>query len=75
MEKLSVKIITDFIKLDQLLKFSGLAESGAEAKEMILEEIVLVNGVPCTMRGKKIYAGDTIIVNFEDTPVEITVEA
>lgn len=75
MEKLSVKIITDFIKLDQLLKFSGLAESGVEAKEMILDEIVFVNGTLCIMRGKKIHAGDTVTVNFDDIPVEITVEA
>ena len=74
MEKLSVAINTDFIKLDQLLKFSGLASTGSEAKEMILEKIVSVNDEICTMRGKKIRVGDIVIVDFEDATVELTVE-
>ena len=73
MEKLSVNIKTEYIKLDQLLKFSGLAESGADAKDMILSEIVSVNGEMCTMRGKKIRALDTVTVEFEDETVEIAV--
>lgn len=74
MEKISINITTEFIKLDQLLKFSGMAESGAEAKEMILDEIVFVNGEVCTMRGKKIRPGDIVLIEFDDTPAEITVE-
>ena len=75
MEKLSVNIKTEYIKLDQLLKFSGLAESGADAKDMILSEMVSVNDVPCAMRGKKVRGGDTVVVEFEDETVEITVGA
>ena len=71
-EKVTIK--TEFIKLDQLLKFSGIAESGADAKDMILAEIVYVNGEVCTMRGKKIRPGDKVLIEFEDEPFEITVE-
>lgn len=75
MEKYSqeVKITTEFIKLDQLLKFANIAESGAMAKEMIADEIVSVNGEICTMRGKKIRPGDVVLVEFEDEIFEITV--
>ncbi len=72
-EKSEINITTEFIKLDQLLKFSGLAEHGAMAKEMILDEIVLVNGEICTMRGKKIRKGDVVSVKFDDAVAEITV--
>ena len=68
-----IKITTEFIKLDQLLKFANIAESGAMAKEMIADEIVSVNGEICTMRGKKIRPGDSVLVEFEDEIFEITV--
>ncbi len=68
-----IEISTEFIKLDQLLKFSGIAENGAMAKEMILDEIVTVDGEVCTMRGKKIRAGDRVTIEFEDEIFEITV--
>ena len=74
MEKQTTTINTEFIKLDQLLKFSGIAESGADAKDMILAEIVYVNGEVCTMRGKNIRPGDKVLIEFEDEPFEITVE-
>ena len=44
MEKMNINITTEYIKLDQLLKFSALAESGAMAKDMIFDGIVSVNG-------------------------------
>lgn len=66
----NVKIITDFIKLDQLLKFAGAAAIGSEAKELVLEGKVKVNGEVCTMRGKKIRSGDTVTVNGQDIAVE-----
>ena len=68
-----IKITTEFIKLDQLLKFANIAESGAMAKEMIADEIVSVNGEICTMRGKKIRPGDSVLAEFEDEIFEITV--
>lgn len=73
MEKMNISITTEYIKLDQLLKFSALAESGAMAKDMILDEIVSVNGDVCTMRGKKIRPGDTVTVEFEDGTICIEV--
>lgn len=57
---LEVKITTEFIKLDQLLKFANLVESGGHAKILILDEAVKVNGEVCTQRGKKIRIGDVV---------------
>lgn len=57
-----VKIETEFIKLDSLLKFAAVCGSGGEAKELILEGLVSVNGVPEFRRGKKIRAGDRVEV-------------
>lgn len=74
MEKFEIGITTEFIKLDQLLKFSQIAENGAMAKEMIWDEIVSVNGEICTMRGKKIRSGDVVLIEFEDESFEITVK-
>lgn len=74
MEKIEIEITTEFIKLDQLLKFSQIAENGAMAKEMIWDEIVSVNGEICTMRGKKIRPGDVVLVEFEDESFEIAVK-
>ena len=74
MEQISVQITTEYIKLDQLLKFSGLAESGAMAKDMVLEGIVSIDGEVCTMRGKKLRIGDSVVVEFEDATVMVVVE-
>ena len=59
-EIIETQIKTEFIKLDQLLKFSGLCDTGGFAKELILQGEVKVNGEVCTMRGKKIRSGDTV---------------
>ncbi len=58
MKEEKVKITTEFIKLDALLKFAGAAETGGEAKQAIQEGAVLVNGQVCTMRGRKLRPGD-----------------
>lgn len=58
MEKIRIK--TDFIKLDSLLKFAALVGTGGEAKYVIGEGMVSVNGEVCTMRGKKIFPGDKV---------------
>ncbi len=55
-----IKINTEFIKLDALLKFANLVSSGGEAKIRIAEGEVQVNGETCTMRGKKLRPGDTV---------------
>lgn len=56
----TVTITTEFIKLQDLLKFASLVESGGEAKERIQAGEVTVNGGVCTMRGKKIRPGDDV---------------
>ena len=60
MKKETVAISTEFIKLDALLKYAGLVNSGGEAKTLIQEGDVLVNGDVCTMRGTKLRPGDTV---------------
>lgn len=58
MEK--IKIQTEYIKLDQFLKWTGTAESGVDAKNMILAGEVKVNGEVEERRGKKLRAGDIV---------------
>ena len=58
METSKVKIKTEFIKLDALLKFAGLCDTGGFAKQLIQDGHVKVNGEVCTMRGKKLRDGD-----------------
>lgn len=65
-----VNITTEFIKLDQLLKFSGAVAIGSEAKEIISSGNVKVNGEVCTMRGKKIRSGDIVTVYDKDITVK-----
>ena len=59
----TITINTEFIKLQDLLKFANLVETGGEAKERIQAGEATVNGEVCTMRGKKIRPGD--VVSFE----------
>lgn len=65
----SITINTEFIKLDALLKFAALVGTGGEAKYVIAEGLVTVNGETCTMRGKKLYPGDR--VSFAGSELEI----
>ena len=67
---MKVQIKTEYIKLDQLLKYMGVAENGSHAKEIILDEEVKVNGEVCTMRGKKLYKNDVISVFDEEFEIE-----
>ena len=55
-----VLITTEFIKLDSFLKYAGLTDTGGQAKEMVLEGMVKVNGEVCTMLGKKIRPVDVV---------------
>ncbi|MBP5578987.1 MAG: S4 domain-containing protein YaaA [Ruminococcus sp.] len=65
-----IKITTEFIKLDALLKFASLVGSGGEAKQLIQDGKVLVNGEVCTMRGKKIRPGDRVELGGQEVTVE-----
>ena len=60
MEERIISIDTEFIKLESLLKFAAVCSSGGEAKVLIQNEEVLVNGEICTQRGKKIRSGDVV---------------
>ena len=64
-----IEITTEFIKLDALLKFASLVGTGGEAKMVIADGLVGVNGETCTMRGKKIHPGDR--VDFQGTTLEV----
>ena len=57
---MDIKITTEFIKLDALLKFAAMVGTGGEAKYVINEGLVKVNGEVCTIRGKKLHDGDTV---------------
>lgn len=66
-----ITINEEFIKLDSLLKYSGIAQTGGEAKVLIQSGQVLVNGEICTMRGKKMRDGDK--AQYEERIVEVAV--
>ncbi len=60
----------EYIRLGQLLKATGLADSGVDAKFLIQEGKVFVNGEVCTQRGKKVRAGD--LVSFGGQEIQVT---
>ena len=64
-----VMITTEFIKLQDLLKYAGLVETGGEAKERIQAGEALVNGGPCLQRGKKLRPGDLVKFAGEELAV------
>ena len=70
MEKIIID--TEYIKLDSMLKFAAVVGTGGEAKYVITEGMVTVNGEVCTMRGKKLYPGDK--VSFADNDMEVVKE-
>ena len=65
----SIKIKDEFIKLGQLLKLAGVCESGVDAKFVIQDGLVKVNGEVETQRGKKLHNGD--IVEFENKQIKV----
>ena len=69
MQKEVIKISDEYIKLQDLIKFAGIVPTGGQAKYLIQNGEILVNGEVCTMRGKKMRKGD--IAQFEDMSVEV----
>lgn len=67
-------IHTEYIRLQDLLKLTGDAETGGHAKLMIQGGTVSLNGVVCTERGKKIRPGDKVFVEDTDTEIEVYAE-
>ena len=61
----AIHIETEYIKLQDLLKFAAAVSTGGEAKILIQEGDVTVNGEVCTMRGKKIRPGDDVALRDE----------
>lgn len=72
MKQETIAISTPFIKLDSLLKFANLVESGGMAKEVILAGNVTYNGETCLMRGKKCYPGD--VIAFDGVQISLTAQ-
>ena len=66
----TIKLREEYIKLGQALKAAGLVYSGIEAKEVIMDGLVKVNGEVDTRRGKKLYDGDTVSYDGEDIKIE-----
>ena len=66
----TIRLREDYIKLGQALKAAGLVESGVEAKEVIQEGLVMVNGETDTRRGRKLYGGDIVIFDGEEIRLE-----
>ena len=65
-----MKITTEFIKLDQFLKLCDFVSSGGEAKLVIAEELVKLNGEIETRRGKKLFKGDKVEFDGKSEVVE-----
>ena len=70
MQKETVAIITEFITMDKLLKFSGVADTGGQAFLMVEDGIVKRNGELVTEKRKKVFPGD--VVNIDDQ-IELTI--
>ena len=71
MKQEEVKITTEYIKLDAFLKFCGAVPTGGQAKELVQDGAVLVNGEPCSMRGKKLRPGDQVSLKDGDTVYQV----
>ena len=65
----TITITTEFIKLQDLLKFANLVSTGGEAKQLILDGQVIVDGEVCLMRGKKIRPGNVVTFDGDDYTV------
>lgn len=65
-----IKLREEYIKLGQALKAAGLVESGVEAKDVIVDGLVEVNGEVDTRRGRKLYAGDVVTFDGEKIKIE-----
>ena len=66
----TIKIKDEFIKLGQAMKLANMVSEGAEAKFVINDGLVKVNGQVCTMRGKKIRPGDRVELDGQEVIVE-----
>ena len=65
-----IKLRDEFIKLGQALKAAGLVESGVDAKFVIQDGLVKVNGKVERQRGKKLYDGDVVLFDGNEIRIE-----
>ena len=65
----TIKLRDEFIKLGQALKAAGLVDSGAQAKAVILDGLVKVNGETACQRGKKLFDGDELFYNGQTVKI------
>lgn len=70
MQKENIAISTEYISLDKLLKFAGVADTGGQAFLLIEDGIVLLNGEKVREKRRKVYAGDVVTV---DNQLQLTV--
>ena len=66
MELFQLRAGEDFIRLGQVLKAAGMADTGAEAKEVIQDGLVMVNGETETRRGRKLHSGDVVLYDGKE---------
>ena len=69
----TITINTEFIKLDQLLKFANITENGADAKYLVQEGYVYVNGEKEIRRGKKLYGDEEVEVRYDGQIIKVKV--
>ena len=70
MQKENIAIFSEYISLDKLLKFAGVADTGGQAFLLIEDGIVLLNGEKVREKRRKVYAGDVVTV---DNQLQLTV--
>jgi ribosome-associated protein len=74
-EPTAVAIETEYIRLDALMKFAAVVQTGGEAKLLILDGLVRLNGESCTQRGRKIRPGDLVSVDKTVLKVVAAIQA
>lgn len=74
MEFEEIEIKSEFIKLDQLLKFANLVESGADAKFFVQSGYVKVDGEVETRRGRKLFGGENVEIEYEGQHLGVRVK-
>lgn len=70
MQKENIAISTEFITIDKLLKFSGVADTGGQAFLMVEDGVVKLNGKTVTEKRKKVFPGDLVNIDYQ---IELTV--
>ena len=61
----TINIFSEYITLAQLLKLANVISSGGEAKSYLASNTIVINGINDNRRGRKLYVGDTVVINGE----------